>query len=276
MKLRLDRKQEPNLVGTQVFILNANIMLKELALVAKYQMAAEVLLERQIGGSDEWTIVKVTVGSLISGQAFTNKDIAEILQCEEEIKTSCKLLLQLIEVMRTYGDEDEITVQAIEPTSDEDRTFHSCFISYCSRDQDFAIRLYADLRANGIRCWFAPRDLQGGKKIHEQIGHAISAHDRLLIILSDSSMNSEWVKTEIANAREREAQEKRQMLFPISLVPFERIATWKSFDSDRGKDSAREIREYFILDFSDWRNLNRYRKAFRRLLADLSVANDAS
>jgi hypothetical protein len=52
-----------------------------------------------------------------------------------------------------------------------------------------------------VRCWFAPHDVQGGKKLHEQIDQAIRIYDKLLLILSEDSMNSEWVKTEIANAR---------------------------------------------------------------------------
>ena len=65
-------------------------------------------------------------------------------------------------------------------------------------------------------------------------------------------MASDWVGTEIANAREREAREKKQMLFPITIAPFEEVKKWKKFDADRGKDSAREIREYYIPDFSGW------------------------
>jgi hypothetical protein len=38
-------------------------------------------------------------------------------------------------------------------------------------------------------------------------------------------------------------------MFPITLVPFEEIKSWKAFDADSGEDSAREIREYFIPDF---------------------------
>ncbi|HEX5106252.1 MAG TPA: toll/interleukin-1 receptor domain-containing protein, partial [Pirellulaceae bacterium] len=52
-------------------------------------------------------------------------------------------------------------------------TFYSCFISYSTKDQDFADRLYADLQARGVRVWFAPHDIQGGRKIHEQIDEAI-------------------------------------------------------------------------------------------------------
>jgi uncharacterized membrane protein YgcG len=35
------------------------------------------------------------------------------------------------------------------------------------------------------------------------------------------------------------------------------------------EDSAREIREYFIPDFSNWKDHDAYKLAFDRLLADL-------
>ena len=61
------------------------------------------------------------------------------------------------------------------------------------------------------------------------------------------------MKTEIAHARQKELDENRHVLFPISIVPFETIRTWKDFDADTGKDSARDIREHYIPDFSDWK-----------------------
>ncbi len=79
--------------------------------------------------------------------------------------------------------------------------FYSCFISYSSKDQKFADRVNADLQNNSVRCWFAPHDIQGGKKLHEQIDEAIRVHERLLLILSEHSITSEWVKTEIFRAR---------------------------------------------------------------------------
>jgi len=117
--------------------------------------------------------------------------------------------------------------------------FYSCFISYSTKDQEFAERLHADLQHKGVRCWFAPEDVQGGKKLHEQIDRAIQIHDRLLLILSLNSMASEWVQSEIARARLREMQEGRRVLFPVRLVEFGEIQKWKCFDSDTGKDSAR-------------------------------------
>ena len=110
--------------------------------------------------------------------------------------------------------------------------FFTCFISYSSADQSFADRLYADLQNKGVRCWFAPHDVKGGRKLHEQVHDAIRIYDRLLLILSDHSMNSRWVETEIAAARKREIREGRRVLFPISLVPFAHIRDWNAWDAD--------------------------------------------
>ena len=62
------------------------------------------------------------------------------------------------------------------------------------------------------------------------------------------------------------------MLFPITIAPFEEVKKWKKFDADRGKDSAREIREYYIPDFSGWaRDHEAYQKALGRLVQDLKA-----
>jgi len=149
--------------------------------------------------------------------------------------------------------------------------FYSCFISYATADQEFAERIHADLQANGVRCWFAPHHIQGGQKLHQQIDEAVRVYDRLLLIVSEQSMKSRWVETEISKARKRELRERRRMLFPLRLVEFDTLRDWECFDADTGKDSAREIREYFIPDFSKWKNHDEYRKAFDRLLHDLKT-----
>jgi hypothetical protein len=150
--------------------------------------------------------------------------------------------------------------------------YYTCFISYSTKDQDFATRLHADLQAKGVRCWFAPEDIAGGKKIHEQIDQAIRLYDKLLVVLSEHSMASEWVKTELYHARQQEEKEKRRKLFPISLAAYDTLRQWKAFDADIGKDMAREVREYFIPDFTNWKEHDAYQKAFDRLLRDLKAS----
>jgi hypothetical protein len=147
--------------------------------------------------------------------------------------------------------------------------FYSCFISYSTRDEEFAGRLYSRMRDEKLRVWFAPEEMKGGQKLYEQIERAIQLHDRLLLVLSESSMQSEWVINEIQRARETEIKEDRRKLFPISIVEFEKVKAWRRFDADTGKDLAKEVREYFIPDFSNWKNHDAFEKAFERLLRDL-------
>jgi hypothetical protein len=52
--------------------------------------------------------------------------------------------------------------------------FFSCFISYSSKDQDFAERLHADLQNKGVRCWFAPHNMDIGDEIRIRIDEEIS------------------------------------------------------------------------------------------------------
>ena len=157
-------------------------------------------------------------------------------------------------------------IGALEPIQ-----FYSCFISYSTKNEDFAKRLHSKMREQRMRVWFAPEDVQGGKKLHEQIDEAIRIYDKLLLVLSPHSMNSEWVKTEIRKARKAELKEKRRKLFPIRLVDFETIRDWECFDADSGKDLAVEIREYFIPDFCNWKDHDAFEASFKRLLNDLKA-----
>ena len=129
--------------------------------------------------------------------------------------------------------------------------------------------MYDLIRVKHLRVWFAPEDMQGGKKLIEQIDRAIQVNDRLLLVLSEHSMNSEWVKTELRKARQAELREGCQKLFPIRLVSIDRIREWSCFDADTGKDLAVELREYHIPDFSNWKNHDAFEFAFADLLRDL-------
>ncbi len=60
--------------------------------------------------------------------------------------------------------------------------YYTCFISYSSRDQAFAERLYADLQAKNVRCWYAPEDLKIGDKFRMRIDESIRLYDKLLLI----------------------------------------------------------------------------------------------
>ncbi len=219
-------------------------------------------------------------GALLEGTVFGDVDLSDVEGLENVLHEGpCTVGIDTIyrsqgkipeSFLRGTGVPDDFITYAKSLITNPIE-FYSCFISYSTKDQEFADRLHADLQSKGVRCWFARHDAKGGRKLHEQIDEAIRSHDKLLLILSPCSMDSEWVKTEIAKARKREVRDKRRVMFPIRLAPFESLRDWECFDADTGKDSAREVREYFIPDFSNWKNHDSFQKAFQRLLNDLKA-----
>lgn len=97
--------------------------------------------------------------------------------------------------------------------------FYSCFISYSSKDDDFAERLHADLQNKGVRCWFAPHDMRIGDRIRDVIDAQIRVREKLLVVLSAASIASEWVEDEVEQAleEERKSANRRTVLFPIRI-----------------------------------------------------------
>ena len=150
--------------------------------------------------------------------------------------------------------------------------FQSCFISHSTIDKEFVDRLYADLQNAGVRCYYAPNDLEPGDHLRSQLHKAIQLRDRTLLALSENSIGSKWVEEEILKARKREREQTERVLFPISIVPFELIKAWRCPDDDSGEDLAREVRRFYIPDFSNWdvdaesykRELGKLLRALRR------------
>ena len=69
-----------------------------------------------------------------------------------------------------------------------------------------------------MRCWFAPEDLKIGDKFRDQIDSAIRIHDKLLLVQSEQSVQSEWVASEVERAFEREQHHRDHLvLFPVRL-----------------------------------------------------------
>lgn len=147
--------------------------------------------------------------------------------------------------------------------------YFSFFLSYSHVDEQFATQLVARLRKAGIRIWFAPENMKGGVRLQQQIADSIADFDKVLVILSDASTKSSWVRREIRLALSVERETGKQKLFPIRIVPYEGIARWECFDSDSGRDLAEEIRQYHIVDFSTWRDPQAFEDLCLRLAADL-------
>jgi uncharacterized protein YjbI with pentapeptide repeats len=142
--------------------------------------------------------------------------------------------------------------------------FYSCFISYTSKDEAFAKRLYADLQNKGVRCWFAPEDMKIGDRLRPQIDETIHVYDKLLLVLSKTSVASQWVEQEVETALARERQQGTTILFPVRIdnAVMALETGWPAL--------IRNTRN--IGDFRRWKTHDVYQKAFTRLLRDLTAA----
>lgn len=141
--------------------------------------------------------------------------------------------------------------------------FYSCFISYSSKDQNFAERLHADLQAKGVRCWYAPEDLSIGEPFLLGIDKGIRLHDKLLLILSEHSVTSGWVQHEVLAALAKEQGKAPWVLFPICIddAIMNTSVPWATM--------LKQSRH--IGDFTHWKDHDAYQKAFERLLRDLKA-----
>jgi hypothetical protein len=140
---------------------------------------------------------------------------------------------------------------------------YSCFISYSSKDQAFAERLHSDLQNKGVRCWFAPHDMPIGAKIIDTIDEAIRLRDKVLLILSEGAIASDWVEGEVTRALDEERTRKNVVLFPVRLddAVMQTSEAW-----------ARLLRgQRNIGDFTRWKEHDSYQKSFERLMRDLRV-----
>ncbi len=141
--------------------------------------------------------------------------------------------------------------------------YHSCFISYCSHDEVFAQRLHTDLQQKGVRCWFAPHDMPIGARIRSTIDESIRVHDKLLLVLSEHSVNSQWVEQEVETALARERDQDELVLFPVRLdnTAMNMSSGWPAL--------IKNTRH--IGDFSRWNDRGAYQQALEHLLRDLNA-----
>jgi len=165
----------------------------------------------------------------------------------------------------SYREVDDILYRIAPLRYGQTIHFYSCFISHSTKDQEFAERLHADLQNRGVRCWFAPEDLKIGDPFRRRIDEAIRLHEKLLVILSEHSVQRAWVRNEVESCLEREKRENTFVLFPVRLddAVANTNAAW----------AASIRRKRHIGDFSEWKNHDSYRRAFDRLLKDLKATD---
>lgn len=77
---------------------------------------------------------------------------------------------------------------------------HDVFISYSHKDRNIADAICNRLEGEGIRCWYAPRNIQPGHEWAEDIIEALGESRIMVLVFTDSSNASVQVKREVSTA----------------------------------------------------------------------------
>lgn len=137
------------------------------------------------------------------------------------------------------------------------------FVSYSHADTAFVDLIGAMLTDKGVRYWRDIHHATAGK-LEKQVDRAMRLNPTVLIVLSEASVNSDWVEHEVESARELEKSTGRDSLCPIALDN-----SWKNCDWD--KRIMRQLKKYNILDFSEWQDEQVLERQFSKLLHGLDL-----
>ena len=172
--------------------------------------------------------------------------------------------------LRGCGLPDELISHYRAYISNELQT-QTCLISCSKADLIFSRQLHDKLQQQGIRCWIIPEELKGGRDLQIQVSQALGSQDKLIIILSEQSMGSEWIMEEIQATRELEKQEQRRFIYPVAVANPSLIQSWTLMEPGTFINLAKELRQYPIPNFHDMHHEPSYNAAFNTLLQSLST-----
>lgn len=117
------------------------------------------------------------------------------------------------------------------------------FISYSHQDKAFVTNLAQMLVAARHNIWIDQWELNAGDSIIEKVQDAVGEADALLVILSSSSVSSEWCKKELRTALHREINEAKTLVIPCIIddckIPlFLQEKMYVDFRTDKGQAFA--------------------------------------
>jgi hypothetical protein len=141
--------------------------------------------------------------------------------------------------------------------------YEPCFIRATAEDRVFAERLWADLQHEGVRCWSDADPPRRGATVRRAIGHQA----RVLLVLSESSVKSDWIEAEVEQILGEEHRTHRMVLVPVRVDD--------AFSTCAASWVERAWEHRPIRDFSEWQDRMAYRGALSRLLCDLETHGHA-
>lgn len=169
---------------------------------------------------------------------------------------------KLINPDLSTGEIMDLINRVADLRSDSPIVLTDLFLSYSHADSKFVDRLQKRLENEQILSWRDVHDAPAGPL--ERIVIDNMKNRTVLLILSGDSVNSDWVEFEAKKARELAKELGRDVLCPIALDDAWKTCKWEG----RLRD---QIEKYNILDFSGWKDEERFENGFRLLKDGLGI-----
>lgn len=91
------------------------------------------------------------------------------------------------------------------------------FLSHTSIDKPFVRKLANDLRIYGHTVWIDEAEIKIGDSLIDKISQGIDEVDYVAVVLSNNSIESQWVNQELKIAINREIAEKKKVVLPLLI-----------------------------------------------------------
>lgn len=125
------------------------------------------------------------------------------------------------------------------------------FISHSSKDEELASRVVSYLEKAGLDVWYDQRDVHPGAGWNDPIGEGLSESDAMVVLLTPSSLDSEFIRREIDYAL-GEKRFKRRLIpvfvgdsedFPSERIPWilKRLKTITLPRDSKNEEQFKEI-----------------------------------
>ena len=163
----------------------------------------------------------------------------------------------------TTSEVTDLTYEITHLRTDRPILINPLFISYSHKDKAFVEAIKERLNAKGIRYWLDYEHATAGR-LEKIIDQAMTLNPTVLLVLSENSVESDWVEWEARKARKLEKKLKRDVLCPVRLDE-------SCFECDWPERLREQIFEYNVLDFSRWEEPKEVDEMFERLLKGLGV-----
>jgi hypothetical protein len=158
------------------------------------------------------------------------------------------------ELRRDEAAKETATSQAMKDSSRQpvlfpESTNPKAFVSHSTQDRSFADRFAGDLRRYGVDAWYSRWEIKPGDSIRAKIDEGLEGCEFFIIVLSKTSVNRPWVKTELDAATVGKINGKVRKIIPVKiddcgdLPPIITSLCWEDFSNQPYESALNRVLE---------------------------------